>query len=226
MKKKLILFLILFLFLIGCTYESNLLLSEDSIELYYEDEYTFPGEENFLTDFPAKNTDGTINVVVEIPAGTNQKWEVSKDDGKIRWEFKEGKPRVVKYLAYPGNYGMIPQTILLEEEGGDGDALDVIILGPSVPRGTVVKAKLIGILNLLDGGETDDKILAVLEGSPLYEVNDIQELDNRFPGTTKIIEIWFSSYKGAGILESKGFGDASKAHDMVNKALNAYRNKK
>ena len=85
------------------------------------DEYTIIGPKNFLSDYSPKNSDGTINVVVEIPTGTIAKWEVTKPEGKLEWEFKEGKPRIVKYLGYPGNYGMIPRSILPKELGGDGD---------------------------------------------------------------------------------------------------------
>jgi len=60
---------------------------------------------------------------------------------------------------------MIPQTLLSKENGGDGDPLDVIILGPSISRGSVVKAHLIGVLKLLDGGEQDDKLIAIIDNS-------------------------------------------------------------
>jgi len=55
---------------------------------------------------------------------------VKKPDGIMKWAFEDGKPRVIKYLAYPGNYGMIPRTLLPKELGGDGDPLDIIMLGP------------------------------------------------------------------------------------------------
>ena len=74
--------------------------------------------------------------MIEIPTGTTAKWEVVKPSGELRWEFDQGRPRVVRYLGYPGNYGMIPRTLLPKEEGGDGDPLDVVVLGPAVPRGS------------------------------------------------------------------------------------------
>ena len=137
------------------------------------DTYTVDGELSYADGFPATNADGTINVVVEIPAGTNAKWEVDKDDGDLHWQFKQGAPRVVRYLPYPGNYGMIPSTLLPVETGGDGDPLDVIVLSPALARGAVVRARLIGVLELLDDGEQDDKLLAVLEESPLGHVDDL-----------------------------------------------------
>jgi len=197
---------------------------EVASELKYVDQYTLVGPKNFLTDFEPINSDGTINVVIEIPAGTAAKWEVDKKDGSLKWEFKEGKPRIVKYLGYPGNYGMIPQTLLSKELGGDGDPIDVLVLGALVPRGSVVEAKLIGILKFLDGGEQDDKLLAVLPGTSFSDINDIQELDKKFKGTSTIIEIWFANYKGPGKVESKGIASVEEAKIVLNSAIKTYNN--
>ncbi len=187
------------------------------------DEYTIAGEKSFLDGYSPLNEDGTINAVIEIPTGTNAKWEVVKPEGVMKWEFKKGKPRVVKFLGYPGNYGMIPKTILSKNEGGDGDPLDVIVLGEAVPRGSVVNAKLIGVLKLLDGGEQDDKLIAVLSDSPLAGVNSIEEMKKQFPGVLDIVEIWFSSYKGPGEMESKGFAEKDDAMNVLKKAIAAYK---
>ena len=189
------------------------------------DAYTIVGSKNFFRDFPHMNGDGSINVVVEIPTGTTEKWEVTKD-GALKWEFKKGKPRVVDYLGYPGNYGMIPQTLLPKELGGDGDALDVLVLGPAVPRGSVVKAKLIGMLKMLDGKEQDDKLIAVLAGTPFFELNNYSELDKKYAGITRIIETWFANYKGPGEIETKGFAEKEEGMKILNAAAAAYRNAK
>ena len=112
------------------------------------DDYTIVGENNFLDIAEPLNDDNTINAIIEIPTGTVAKWEVTKPDGKLEWTFKNKKPRDVKYLGYPGNYGILPRTILSKDIGGDGDPLDVIILGKAIPRGTLVKANVIGVLRL------------------------------------------------------------------------------
>ena len=186
------------------------------------DDYTLKAEKSLLSGHPPTNPDGTINVVVEIPAGTTAKWEVAKPSGELRWEFKNGRPREVRYLGYPGNYGMLPRTLLSKQEGGDGDPLDVIVLGPAVPRGAVVRARVIGVLKLLDGGERDDKILAVLAGDPLAEAGSVRELDEEFPGVTKIVEIWFESYKGPGELEAQGFEGPDAAMRVIRSAAAAF----
>lgn len=178
---------------------------------------------NLITNFIPLYEDGDVNVVVEIPAGTSEKWEVNKSTGKIELEFIDNKPRIVNYLSYPGNYGMIPRTLLSKEQGGDGDPLDVIALGPPIERGSIVKCKIIGVLYLLDRGEQDDKLIAVLSGSPLYGVNSIEELNDNYIGISEILELWFSNYKGPGKMESKGFGDKNSAGKILKEAIEEYK---
>jgi len=190
------------------------------------DAYTLTGSKNFLTDFPYLNPDGSINVVVEIPTGTTEKWEVEKKDGSLRWEFKNGKPRIVDYLGYPGNYGMVPQTVLAKELGGDGDPLDVVLIGPALPRGSVVKAKVIGVFKMIDGKELDDKLIAVSEGTPFFQLNSVSELNKKYNGITQIIETWFLNYKGPGVVESKGFGDKEEAMAVLKAAAASFKNAK
>ncbi|MCP3914600.1 MAG: inorganic diphosphatase [bacterium] len=186
------------------------------------DEHTVVAVRSYLTGWEPVTPGGFVNVVIEIPAGTNAKWEVDKDDGALKWELNEGKPRVVQYLPYPGNYGMVPRTLLPEELGGDGDPLDVIVLGPAVARGRVVRARLVGVLKLLDGGEQDDKLLAVVDGTPLGVLKDLDELNERFPGVTSIVETWFTSYKGRGEMESRGFADAETANTILRASIEAF----
>lgn len=178
----------------------------------------YPGTTNYLTGHPAIPKEGLINVVVEIPAGTSAKWEVSESGASIEWDLKNGKPRVVQYLAYPGNYGMIPRTRLPREIGGDGDPLDVILLGTALERGSVVRARPIAVLRLLDEGERDDKILAVQINGPLSGVTNIQSLEERYAGASTIIETWFTHYKGPGRLESQGMAGSEAAIAIIREA--------
>ncbi|MEM7037131.1 MAG: inorganic diphosphatase [Bacteroidota bacterium] len=172
---------------------------------------------------PARDADGNINIVVEIPAGTQAKWEVEKESGDLVWERKNGDYRVVQYLGYPGNYGMVPQTLLDKAEGGDGDPLDVILLGAAVERGSVVPAKLVGVLRLLDGGEQDDKLIAVPAEGPFSEAEELEEVKAKYGGALEIVELWFSNYKGPGEMESKGFGDRAAAEAILKVAHIAYQ---
>ena len=174
--------------------------------------------DNFITAYPALSGAGMAHAVIEIPAGTNAKWEVVEPGTTMVWEIEDGLPRVIDYLAYPANYGMIPRTALPTEMGGDGDPLDVVVLGPPLSRGSVVAVRPVGVLRLLDDGERDDKIIAVQDAGPLSDVGTFSELESRYPGLTEIIRIWFTSYKGSVPLESTGYGDESAAMQVIREA--------
>jgi inorganic pyrophosphatase len=180
------------------------------------------GERNFLTGYPAVVSERVVNVVVEIPAGTSAKWEVSADGDTIHWEIKKGKPRVIDYLPYPANYGMVPRTRLPIEEGGDGDPLDVLILGPATARGAIVPARPVAVLRLLDDGEQDDKILAVPLSGPLSDVTGLKSLNQKYPGVVEIIRAWFANYKGDKI-EIKDTKGSKTAWKVVEKAVDSFR---
>lgn len=157
-------------------------------------------EKNLIFDIYPFNEDETINVVVEIPAGTLEKWEVTKDGNQIKQKIDNNKIRTIDYLAYPFNYGFIPQTILPTDEGGDGDQLDVIIIGPTVKRGSVLKVKPIGTIVALDNNEIDSKIISLAANSlEISRSNSINDLKKNYIGLFEIITIWIENYKGEAI---------------------------
>jgi inorganic pyrophosphatase len=182
------------------------------------------GEKSYWSGYDPINVDGTVNVVIEIPAGTTGKYETNKRNGMLELEQKNGVPRYVQYLGYPVNYGAIPRTVLLKSKGGDGDSVDVLVLGPSVPRGSVVRGRVIGLLNLTDTGEVDNKAIVVMEGTPFAKVRSIADLDAQFPGVTAILQTWFTSYKGYGkdgklMLSSDGFKGRAEAVRFIGDAI-------
>ena len=158
-----------------------------------------------------------MHAVVEIPAGTADKWEVAEDGRALAIERQDGQRRRIDYLPYPANYGFIPRTRSTTEAGGDGDPLDIVLLGPATPCGAVVQARLIGALHLVDDGEQDDKMLAVRPGTPLGDVHGLDELRDRYPGVLDILETWFVHYEGPGN-RSRGFVDAAAARAIVTEA--------
>ncbi len=184
--------------------------------------HRYEPEGNFLTDLPARNDDGTINVVVEIPAGTNEKWEVTADGSALIREFTGDEPRMIDYLPYPGCYGMVPRTLMAEAQGGDGASLDVLVLGPAVPRGSVIRARPIGVIRTIDRGRRDDKLLAVTAGSTFSGVRDLRTLDSRYPGAKDILQEWFSHAFGkrskVKIIGAESIGPALHLVDFASRS--------
>ena len=167
--------------------------------------------------------DSTVNAIIEIPAGTLEKWEANKTSGIIERDSIDGIPRTIQYIGYPGNYGMIPKTLLSKANGGDGDPLDILVLGPPVKRGGTVNCKIIGVLNLIDRGENDDKIIAVSSDSPLQNIDSIEALKDKHNGILEILELWFTNYKGEVKVEAKGYKSKEEAYTILWKAIEDYR---
>ncbi len=100
-----------------------------------------------------------VNCIIEIPKDSHIKYELDKETGMLmldRYLFAS--------MHYPGDYGFIPQTYC-----EDNDPLDILIFSgrPTVPL-TLCEAKVLGVLRMVDGGEQDDKILAVHKGDPRF----------------------------------------------------------
>ena len=199
------------------TYKDVASLAPNIIQL---DQYSTYSEAHLVEDIPITNAGGVLQAVVEIPTGTSGKWEII-ENGNLEWEFKKAEPRIVNYLPYPGNYGSVPQTL-----GGDGDPIDVIILGQAVARGEVVGFTPIGLMEMIDGGEEDYKIIATMANSPLAHINSLVQLEEEYPGVKDIIEIWFSNYKGIGAdVVIGGWQDQSGAVDYIQAAYQKFSNK-
>tara|TARA_B100000579_G_C22641352_1_gene761634 strand:+ start:58 stop:669 length:612 start_codon:yes stop_codon:yes gene_type:complete len=139
-----------------------------------------------------------VKMLVEIPAGTLEKWEYNQLTKLIERDIKNGKPRTIHYLGYPANYGIILNTFSPIEQGGDGDPLDVFLLGPPLNKGAIQEVKIIGYIEMLDEQESDNKFIAVSNNDDLFgEINDISELQIKYPDLILIIKTWLKNYKGS-----------------------------
>jgi len=156
--------------------------------------------ESKLYHAPAFTDDGAINAVIEIPAGTNQKIEYNTANRAFEVDQVDGQDRVIDFLPYPANYGFIPSTLMDKERGGDGDALDVLVLGQAQPTGTILAIRPIATLNLIDDNEIDTKIIAVPVDTSLQimKVDNFEDFLLRYNGAMRVIETWFTNYKGLG----------------------------
>lgn len=188
--------------------------------------FSFRSSHHLLFDYPSRTNNGLVNAVIEIPAGTTAKWEVDKSSGKLKWEIKNGKYRIVTYLPYIGNYGMVPQTLLPKEEGGDNDPLDIIVLSDSVKRGSVIPVKVIGYFHLIDNDENDYKLIGIQNNSPLSDINSLTDLTKKHPSILTQIELWFLNYKGENSkMQSNGFFNKEKALELLEISEKAFKNK-
>jgi len=200
-KNAIVCFLIVFLFFAnGCNKSPDVV---KAVKNLYSGYSTFSGED-------------VVNCVIEIPAGDNEKWEVNPKSGNLERDFRNGKPRVIKYaLAYPFNYGMIPQT-----RSGDGDPVDIVVLGKRLERASVQKVRVLGFLQLIDKGAVDYKILAVPIGDHIFNgISTLQELESRYPQALEMVKIWFRNYKSASANVVVGdFSEKDKALEFVKQA--------
>lgn len=158
----------------------------------------------------ADRNNGILNMVVEVPRWTNAKMEISKEEpfNPIKQDIKRGKLRFVRncfpHHGYIWNYGAFPQTwedpaqVHTETKAhGDNDPLDVCEIGEQLGyTGQVKQVKVLGIMALLDEGETDWKVIVVDVNDPLApKLNDIEDVERHLPGLIRATNEWFRIYK-------------------------------
>ena len=159
-----------------------------------------------------------FNAIVEVPAGTSRKLEI-QPDGQYVAELVDGKARVVNFLPYPGNYGFIPSTLMDEARGGDGDALDVIIIAETVPVGSIQEFIPIAVLKMIDEGENDTKIIGVPADPALRVIRatNFEQFMLEYDAAKRIIETWFVHYQGYGTVQVLGWEDEKSALAEIEK---------
>ncbi|ARR00946.1 inorganic diphosphatase [Campylobacter porcelli] len=170
-----------------------------------------------ISKIKAGSNPDKLNAVIEIPYGSNIKYEIDKDSGAVVVD------RVLySAMFYPANYGFIPSTL-----ADDGDPADVLVLNEyPLQAGSVIPCRLIGVLVMEDESGMDEKLLAVPVSKidPRYE--DIKSIDDLPKATLDKIKNFFETYK---MLEPnkwvkvKGFEDANKAKDILDAAIKAYK---
>lgn len=150
--------------------------------------------------------DGVLRAVIEIPAGSADKYQYDPATNTFPIDLRNGVPRRITFLPYPANYGFIPGTSMAKDQGGDGDAVDVFVLCGALPSGTVLEVEAIGIIELLDAGERDDKLIALPIDPALRTVHatDITELPQ---AARDILIAWLLNYDpedGAELVAVRG----------------------
>jgi inorganic pyrophosphatase len=165
-----------------------------------------------LTRIPAQPKPGLLNVLIEIAAGSKNKYEFDKDLGALALD------RVLSSsVMYPYDYGFIPNTL-----ADDGDPLDgmVIMDEPTFP-GCVIAARPIGMMEMIDGGDRDEKILCVPDKDPRYaHVKSLKDIPQH-----RLDEIseFFKTYKNLEkkAVEVLGWKDVDAVLPLVEKCIKA-----
>lgn len=172
-----------------------------------------------LLNIPSFSKNGHLQGVIEIPAGTNRKYEIDKTSGVMYPDLRDGEPRIVNFLPYPINYGFIPSTSMDKKRGGDGDPLDILYIAEHVPNSTVVEVIPIGLLLLKDLGEWDNKVLAIPVDPSLRIISatNWQEFQMDYSAARLIIEQFFLNYDGPGVMTLHGWADEKAALAEVEK---------
>jgi inorganic pyrophosphatase len=157
-----------------------------------------------------------INVIIEIPKGSHNKYEFDEKFGI----FKLDRVLYASY-RYPLDYGFIPGT-----RSEDGDHLDALVMGGDpLFCGCLTEVRPIGLLNMIDSGEPDAKVLAVQKNDPRFDtIKDIKDVEVSNPHLLKEIINFFETYK---ILQKKevkisGWSDAAAAKEEIKKARAVY----
>lgn len=157
-----------------------------------------------------------LTVIIEIPRGSQNKYEINKETGLIALD------RVLFGANfYPFDYGFAPQTLW-----DDGDALDIAVLttNPLFP-GCMVTVRPIGVLHMIDSGESDDKVVCVPVGDPRFaHVKDLADIGEH---KVKEMQHFFETYKLLQKKEVKitGIDGAEQAKEAVTKSVKMYQEK-
>jgi inorganic pyrophosphatase len=163
---------------------------------------------------PGESAPRVVNAVIEIPKGSRAKYEIDKDSGLLKLD------RVIySSFHYPINYGFIPQSY-----GDDKDPLDILVLTSlSVQALCLIEAKVVGVMQMIDNGDADDKIIAVATNDPSVNyINNIEELPKHF-----FLELrnFFEEYKKLEnkVVKVEEFQDKAAALKIVEDAIALYK---
>ena len=174
---------------------------------------------NLWHDIPAgDNLPESMNVIIEVPKGASNKYEIDKETGMIKLDRAN-----YSAAAFPAEYGFVPQTLW-----EDGDALDVIVLATfPIPSGILVKVRPVALMEMIDTGESDYKIIGVPVDDKRWE--DVQDLADINKHTLKEIQHFFETYKAlkgkTALVEINGFKGKDAAIEAINKSIQLYNEK-
>jgi inorganic pyrophosphatase len=174
---------------------------------------------NLWHDVPlGDNAPNDINVIIEIPKGSHNKYEIDKATGLIKLDRAN-----YGAAAYPFDYGFAPQTLW-----EDGDALDVMLLTtyPLAP-GILVNARPVALMEMTDSGESDYKIIAVPVDDRRWD--DVQDLGDLNQHSLREYQNFFENIKQLkptpAVVTIHGYKGKAEAMEAVKKSVELYKQK-
>lgn len=172
-----------------------------------------------FTELDSFDKNNNLQAVVEIPTGTNDKIEYNPSNNRFEQDTLNGNPRVIEFLSYPVNYGFIPSTSMTLSRNGDGDPLDILILGKALKTGQIISIRPIGLLKMKDDGELDNKILSIPVEKKYQTLNikNFKDLSQHHPKIREMLAEWFQYYDKTAKIEIMGWTDESWALKEVEK---------
>lgn len=159
-----------------------------------------------------------INAIIEIPKGSYNKYEIDKETGLIALDRAN-----YNAAPFPFDYGFAPQTLW-----EDNDPLDIIVLSTfPLQSGLLVRVRPIGVMEMIDAGESDYKVLTVPSADRRWEdINDLTDLNKHL---VREIQHFFETYKNLkgkpAVVDIKGFKGKNDAIAAVEKAVRLYKEK-
>ncbi len=170
---------------------------------------------NLWKDIPSgPSAPEVLYAVVEIPKGSRNKYEYDKDKEAFALDRVLYSP-----FHYPAEYGIIPQTLW-----DDGDPMDILVLmdEPTFP-GCIIETRPIGVMRMIDGGESDDKIIGVPVNDPRFkDIQDVQDVPQAFQDE---IVHFFQDYKKleGKVTEVIGWENSQKALESIKHSMELFK---
>ncbi|EEI77507.1 inorganic diphosphatase [Corynebacterium striatum ATCC 6940] len=152
----------------------------------------------------------SVQVTIEIPKGSRNKYEVDHETGKVFLDRYLFTP-----MAYPADYGFIDHTL-----GEDGDPLDALVILPEpVFPGVVVEARVLGVFKMTDEAGGDDKLLCVIDDPRWERYQDINDVEDSIKDEIEHFFVHYKDLEPNKEVTGSGWGDKAEAEKILEEAI-------
>ncbi|MDO4909485.1 MAG: inorganic diphosphatase [Corynebacterium sp.] len=156
----------------------------------------------------------SIEVTIEIPKGSRNKYEVDHESGKVYLDRYLFTP-----MAYPLDYGFVPETL-----GEDGDPLDALVILPEpVFPGVVVKARPVGVFKMTDEAGGDDKLLCVIDDVRWDHIKDIEDVNSFLKDEVEHFFVHYKDLEPNKEVTGSGWGNKAEAEKILEEAIARFK---